>query len=564
MHMANSSSSSSPPSSASSSSSSSAAAAAAAGFSVWDEWLHASLQRLEQTKLLRSLRPLRLLPSINNNNNNNKEASTQCCASSAAVQRTASSCEHAYGTSSAYFQTFDGPGTWDRDAVEMEISDATFRRWMDDSPSTGDEVSDLDAVLDHAVGVNAKPSHKLLLFSGNDYLGLSTHPSVRCATAKAALEFGMGPRGSPLICGYTYHHRLLESALADLKKTEECLLCPTGFAANMAVLTALASSVSPEKSKIAVFSDSLNHASIIDGIRISQRQTDAEVYVYRHKDMVHLDNLLSKTRLARKVVITDSLFSMDGDLAPMVKLVELRKKHRFLLVIDDAHGTLVCGHNGGGVAEAFHVEDAIDIHVGTLSKAVGCQGGFIATSQKWKKWIESKGRSFIFSTSLPVPLVAAAHVAIMVAQEEKWRQQAVWKRVKQLSDALGFQFTSPIVPILIGDAEQTLAASRHLLRAGFHVTAIRPPTVPDNECRLRITLTAAHSTADVKALVAAILAWLKEKGLLLSSSAAASNNLSTPTICKIANSKNGEADEPCSSTELTEKASHLKCYSSKL
>ncbi|KAH9325856.1 hypothetical protein KI387_006034, partial [Taxus chinensis] len=211
------------------------------------------------------------------------------------------------------------------------------------------------------------------------------------------------------------------------------------------------------------------------------------------------------------------LFSMDGDFAPMVELVELRKKHGFLLVIDDAHGTLVCGKDGGGVAEKFNVERDIDISIGTLSKAIGCQGGFVASSQKWKQLIQSRGRSFIFSTSLPVPAVAAAHASLLVAQEEKWRQKAVWQRVKDFSMSTGLDCSSPIIPLVIGDEEKALQASKHLLEAGFHVSAIRPPTVPANSCRLRITLSAAHTTADVKALAAAVAPWISSTNSVVKS-----------------------------------------------
>ncbi|XP_058085776.1 8-amino-7-oxononanoate synthase-like isoform X2 [Magnolia sinica] len=355
-------------------------------------------------------------------------------------------------------------------------------------------------------------SKMLLLFSGNDYLGLSSHPTVRKAAAKAAQEHGMGPRGSALICGYTNYHRLLESSLADLKKKEDCLLCPTGFAANMALMVTLGSVSSLlaagrkplNDEKVAIFSDALNHASIIDGIRLAERQQEAEVFVYRHCDMVHLNALLSTCTMKKKVVVTDGLFSMDGDFAPVIELVELRKKHGFLLVIDDAHGTLVCGKHGGGVAEQFDCENDVDICIGTLSKAAGCHGGFIACSKKWKLLLQSRGRSFIFSTSLPVPIAAAAHAALMVAKKEEWRRQAIWNRVLDFSDLTQIHITSPIISLIIGNEETALLASRHLLKSGFHVTAIRPPTVPPNSCRLRVTLSAAHTLDDLKKLTSAL------------------------------------------------------------
>eukprot|EP00252_Welwitschia_mirabilis_P006925 TRINITY_DN17889_c0_g1_i1.p1 TRINITY_DN17889_c0_g1~~TRINITY_DN17889_c0_g1_i1.p1 ORF type:complete len:257 (+),score=67.66 TRINITY_DN17889_c0_g1_i1:31-771(+) len=213
--------------------------------------------------------------------------------------------------------------------------------------------------------------------------------------------------------------------------------------------------------KIAIFSDALNHASIIDGIHLTERRGEAKAYVFRHCDTTHLDEMLSDCRLEKKVVITDSLFSMDGDFAPMVDLVALRKKHGFLLVIDDAHGTLTCGRHGRGVAEKFNVEKDIDICIGTLSKAAGCNGGFIACSKSWKTLIQSRGRSFIFSTALPVPAVAAAYAAIIVAKREKWRRMAVWQRVEEFNSTTGLHASSPIVPIIIGEEEHALWASKY-------------------------------------------------------------------------------------------------------
>ncbi|XP_062206094.1 8-amino-7-oxononanoate synthase isoform X2 [Phragmites australis] len=329
----------------------------------------------------------------------------------------------------------------------------------------------------------------------------------------------MGPRGSALICGYTTYHKLVEESLAELKKKEDCLLCPTGFSANMAVMIALGSISSllapgrkpADDERIAIFSDALNHASIIDGIRLVERQQEAVVFVYKHCDMSHLDFLLSSCSMEKKVVVTDSLFSMDGDFAPFPELVKLRRKYGFLLVIDDAHGTLVCGENGGGAAELFGCENDIDIGVGTLSKAAGCQGGFIACSTRWKRLIQSRGRSFIFSTALPVPVVASVHAALFVSRKEKWRRSVIWGHVQYFASLTKLDIASPIISIVVGSEKAALKAGRHLLRSGFHVTPIRPPTVPPNSCRLRITLSASHSSDDIKRLVDALTPWLPVK-----------------------------------------------------
>ncbi|WVY99787.1 hypothetical protein V8G54_025857 [Vigna mungo] len=403
----------------------------------WDSWVEEALTTLHSLKVLRSLRPICLR-----------------------------SCSLQFGLRGTAFQVFDEMQHWDRSSVEVEIAESTFSRWMHDTPSAGDEIVCSAVGADDEAGASYEKFKKLILFSGNDYLGLSSHPTIGEAVAKlefvaivfllvnqAAQEHGMGPRGSALICGYTNYHRLLESSLADLKKKEDCLLCPTGFAANMAVMTAIGSigtllagnSVPSEDEKIAVFSDALNHASIIDGIRLVERQKSVK-----------------------------------------------------------AHGTFVCGKNGGGVAEEFNCEKDVDICIGTLSKAAGCHGGFIACSKKLKLLIQSRGRSFIFSTSAPVPIAAAAHAAVEVAKLETWRREAIWSRVKDFHLLTGIPVTSHIISLIVGSEDKALQASRYLLQSGFHVTAIRPPTVPPNSCRLRVALSAVHTRQDVENLAAAL------------------------------------------------------------
>ncbi|KAL3365671.1 hypothetical protein AABB24_010680 [Solanum stoloniferum] len=444
----------------------------------WNEWVEQTLEKLESRKLLRSLRPIHL----SDDNSHTDE-----------------------------FECFDGLRQWDRASVEVEILETTFQKWLQDIPSPGDDLGGSGVAYTEA-GTSAGGFRKLILFSGNDYLGLSSHPSVIKAATQAVQKHGMGPRGSALICGYTNYHRLLESSLAELKSKEDCLLCPTGFSANMAFMTAvgnvsllLAKDSQPSiDERVAVFSDALNHASIIDGIRLAEKQKSVAAFVYQHCDMHHLNELLTNCPMKKKVVITDSLFSMDGDFAPLVELVKLRKKHGFLLAIDDAHATFVCGKTGGGAAELFNCISDVDICIGTLSKAGGCHGGYIACSKKWKQLIQSRGRSFIFSTSTPVPIAAAAHAAVIVAKKEMWRRRAIWNRVQDFRDLTGIPITSPIISLIVGSEAKALQASRHLLEFGFHITAIRPPTVAPNSCRLRIALSAAHTLDDVKNLTAAL------------------------------------------------------------
>ncbi|XP_015877955.2 8-amino-7-oxononanoate synthase isoform X1 [Ziziphus jujuba] len=463
----------------------------------WDQWVEESLSKLEALQLLRSLRPIYLRNEPQNPIGDEYQKASKPIEDD--------------------FEVFDKMQPFDRSSVEVEISEPTFLKWVHEVTSSGDEAVCRDDLGDHKSESCPRRFKKLLLFSGNDYLGLSSHPTIGKAAAKfqnqAAQEHGMGPRGSALICGYTNYHGMLESCLADLKKKEDCLLCPTGFAANMATMVTLgnvssllASGRKPlQHERVAIFSDALNHASIIDGIRLAERQGSVEVFIYRHCNMTHLNALLSSCTMRKKVVVTDSLFSMDGDFAPMIELVKLRKKYGFLLVIDDAHGTFVCGKSGGGVAEEFNCEKDVDICIGTLSKAAGCHGGFIACSKKWKQLIQSRGRSFIFSTASPVPIASAAHAAaVIVARKETWRRREIWDRVRDFRALTGIPISSPIISLIIGSEDKALEASRHLLRSGFHVTAIRPPTVPPNSCRLRVTLCATHTRDDLKRLTAAL------------------------------------------------------------
>jgi 8-amino-7-oxononanoate synthase len=408
----------------------------------------------------------------------------------------------------------------------------------------------------------ASPSalRPVTLFSLNDYLGLSSHPDVRRAASSAALSVGMGPRASGVVAGgSTHYHRALERELAQLKKTEDALLFPTGFAANVAVVSALAGLGSGgDGGRVVIFSDELNHASIVDGARLAARggggksggrgsgdgddkrsssNNNVSLRVYRHNDLAHLEELIllettgqqqqadpkqhaaaqeqqraaaqqnknkSKSRL---LVVTDSLFSMDGDFADLKGLARLRRKHGFLLLVDDAHATLVCGPTGAGACEMLGLDAQrdVDVQVGTLSKAFGALGGFCACSSELRAFLLNRGRAGVFSTALPVPVVAAASAALGAARREPWRRAHVWALARRLGARLGVPALSPVVPLVVGgEREALLLSARLLARHGLHCPAIRPPTVPAGTCRLRVTLSAAHSAADVDALAAAV------------------------------------------------------------
>ncbi len=375
-----------------------------------------------------------------------------------------------------------------------------WKQWLQASLAELDEANLLRdlAPLEPESPVHVRAdSRPITLFSSNDYLGYSFHPTLRRHVAETAREFGMGPRGSPLICGYTSEHEALERELSELEATEETLLFPTGFAANLAVMTAFADEGT------AIFSDALNHASIIDGCRLARRG-GATLQVYEHADPSSLKAKLEASAAERKVIVTDSIFSMDGDLAPLDELAELAEAHEALLVIDEAHGTLVYGERGAGVSEHFGVSDRIDINIGTLSKAVGSMGGFVSTSERWKQWILNRGRSYIYSTAPALPVVAACRAALEIHRRQERPRRWLWENVDRLGRALGRDLDSPIVPIILGREERALEVSAGLLEQGVHATAIRPPTVPEGSARIRVTVSAAHTRADIDQLVDAL------------------------------------------------------------
>jgi len=257
----------------------------------------------------------------------------------------------------------------------------------------------------------------------------------------------------------------------------------------------------------AIFADAKNHASLIDGCRVS----GATVHVYRHSDAAHLAKLLSEAPAARRrLIVTDSLFSMDGDFAPLAAIAELRDRHRCMLMIDEAHATGVFGAQGRGVAELVGVEDAIDIKVGTLSKAIGCAGGFVCGSSKLIHWLENRARPYVFSTAHPAAGAAAASMALRLVRQEPFRRVDLLRRATELGEQLARQgwdvppSNSQIIPIRIGDPSRAVALSAALAQQGYFVPAIRPPSVPRGESLLRLSLTYDHSEALIGDLAAAL------------------------------------------------------------
>lgn len=353
----------------------------------------------------------------------------------------------------------------------------------------------------------------VMLLCSNNYLGLADHPQVVEAMLRATRDFGAGSGASRLVSGSMREHQLLEERIAAFKKTEAALLFNSGFAANTGIIPAL---FGPGD---VIFSDALNHASIIDGCRLS----GARVQVYPHADMARLAELLEdeqRTRTGRWLIVSDGVFSMDGDIAPLNELVRLKQDYDALLMIDDAHGTGVLGHGGRGTAEQCGCLDKIDLQMGTLGKALGCCGAYLAASRVVIDILINRCRPFIYSTCLPPGVAAAARAAIdLVDSPEGAALRAASEHKTELfsdrlrsagCDLLGSR--TQIVPVLTRDPEPTMSASRKLLDAGFFVQGIRPPTVAEGLCRLRATVMASHADSDLEAAADAIVRVVRDVG----------------------------------------------------
>ena len=345
----------------------------------------------------------------------------------------------------------------------------------------------------------------------NDYLGLAAHPAVTRAAAEAALEYGAGAGSARLIAGTCAPHAALERDLARLKQTEAALVLSSGYHANTGVLPVLAGPGD------VIFSDELNHASLIDGCRLSR----AAVRVYRHADAEHLERLLREAHgFGRRLVVTETVFGMDGDLAPLADVVTLARRHDAAVVVDEAHATGVFGRTGAGLVSELGLTDAVDVQIGTLSKALGSLGGYVAGSAALVDWVVNAARPFIYTTALPPSAAAAARAAIAVLAAEPERRDRLRSHAERLRahlSALGFRLgggRSPILPVLVGGAEAAARLGDALLARGVLAPAIRPPTVPEGTARLRVTPMATHTDDDLAAAVDAFAAAGRAAGLL--------------------------------------------------
>ena len=344
---------------------------------------------------------------------------------------------------------------------------------------------------------------RLWNFASNDYLGLAGDPRVVDAAQTALAEASVGASASALVAGRTPWHVRLEQALARFEGQEAAILFPTGYAANVGTIAALV-----DESDV-VFCDRLNHASLIDGCRLS----GAKLRVFRHSELETLERELHKAAtFRRRLIVTDAIFSMDGDVAPLRELCGLAERFEADVLVDEAHGTGVFGEQGRGVCEQLCVEDRVAVRVGTLSKAIGTLGGFVAGPQSLVDWLWNKARPQVFSTALPPAICAAAVTAIEIIRSEPERRSKLWqnsdfvrRELAQLKIDVSLDSVGPIIPIPLGDPDAAVAAQRKLEERGCLVAAIRPPTVPQGTSRLRISLSAAHDELALKTLVAALL-----------------------------------------------------------
>ncbi len=341
---------------------------------------------------------------------------------------------------------------------------------------------------------------ELRAFCSNDYLGLAQHPALVEAAREAALRWGVGATASPQVCGHSAAHEALERELAAFVGMPRALYFYAGFPANVGIVPALVGRGD------AVFSDALNHACLIDGARLSR----ATIGIYPHGDADALGRMLAASTAHRKLIATDAVFSMDGDLAPLRALLDLARRHDALLLVDDAHGFGVHGPEGRGSAALLAVRDPRLIYMATLGKAAGVAGAFVAGEESAVEWILQRARSYTFATAAPALIAETVRASLRIIAADDWRRARLRELVVMLRAArlpAGWHLPpslTPIQPLILGDNATALAAMEALWNRGFWVPAIRPPTVPEGSARLRLSLSAAHAPADLAALLAAI------------------------------------------------------------
>jgi len=336
---------------------------------------------------------------------------------------------------------------------------------------------------------------RVLNFCANNYLGLANHKRIRKAARKAIKKYGVGPGAVRTIAGTMSLHDELERRLAEFKRAEACITFQSGFTANLGTIPAL---VGRED---VIFSDELNHASIIDGCRLSR----ARVVRYAHNDVDDLRRQIAATTdFGRRLIVTDGVFSMDGDIAPLDRIADVAEEHAILLMVDDAHGEGVLGEGGRGIVDHFGLHGRVDVEVGTLSKAFGVMGGMVCGKQVIVEWLRQRGRPFLFSSAMTVPDVAANIEAVDILEDSTELVDRLWHNADLFRSGLqqmGFDTghsQTPIVPVMLGEAPLAQIFSRRLFEEGVFAMAIGYPTVPQGKARIRVMNSAAHSTSDIE------------------------------------------------------------------
>jgi len=387
------------------------------------------------------------------------------------------------------------------DFVEKELQflkeEGRYRqiRWIEESPSPW-------------VRMNGE---RVLLLCSNNYLGLANDPRLKEGALRAIEEWGCGSGGSRSISGSLAIHRLLEERLACFHGCEAALLFNSGYSANLSILTSLMGEGD------VIFSDEFNHASIVDGCRLSK----ASIQIYHHLDVNHLEVLLEENRERRKkMIVTDGIFSMDGDVAPLSDIVQLAKRYESLTMVDEAHAIGVFGSNGRGVLEHFQLSHEVDIHMGTFGKALGSFGAYVAGRRSLIDYLVNKGRVFLYTTALPPSVSASILAGLEILDREPERRERLWENVNYLRkglNQLGFdtmQSQAHIIPLLIGEPKLTMEMDRRLFERRIFVQGIRPPTVPEGKCRLRVTVMATHTREDLNFALEKFERVGKELGLI--------------------------------------------------
>ena len=376
----------------------------------------------------------------------------------------------------------DGRTAWLRDEIENLRAAGLYNH-----------IRTIDSPMDAWVTIDGR---RLLNFCANNYLGLANHPRVREAARRGIETYGVGPGAVRSIAGTTTLHVELEQKLADFKHAEACVTFQSGFTANLATIPAL---VGPGD---LIFSDELNHASIIDGCRLSR----AEVIRYAHNDVDDLRRKIAgRDDYKRRLIITDGVFSMDGDIAPLDRITEVAEEHGIMLMVDDAHGEGVLGRGGRGIVDHFGLHGRVDVEVGTLSKAFGVVGGLVAGKAIIIEWLRQRGRPFLFSSAMTAPDAAACIEAVTILSESTELIDRLWSNAelfRKEMQAMGFNTgfsQTPIVPVMLGEAKLAQQFSRRLFEEGVFAMAIGYPTVAQGKARIRVMNSAAHSTSDIEA-----------------------------------------------------------------